>query len=340
MIQNRKRPRKQVAPAAEDYSIDAVQVGETDLMSEALLAMAWLDSDVKLRRGSESSVSRHEEYVCESDDGEHIQDTDWRETEYPFKQQSHVYSKDPPASSLTAVRMPDSTETPFSLWFIACSLVAHLSLRRIPGLKDLTLLLYMHASPHTALFVSSLVSISCGFLAAINRNQIRKLMRILNPTKETTNVYYAVAATVLGAYYLIPKFFMFLHFVIHHVPFVGALVVFWFLTVLVILSSVAAFGAIGMYSWDVSVTVHGCIKRWLGFKTGQKKVSSSLKRDSFSSESLSYSSYPQQQQQQQQPVSRKRGSMDSNERKRYYQLVRERQERYGVDIDAPSYVGF
>ncbi|KAJ3230365.1 hypothetical protein HDU81_004579 [Chytriomyces hyalinus] len=331
MIQNRKRARKQVAPAAEDYSIDAVQVGETDLMSEALLAMAWLDSDVKLRRDSDSSVSRHEEYVCESDDGEHIQDTDLGDTEYPFKQQPHVYSKEPVSSSL-AVRIPESTETPFSLWFIACSLVAHLSLRRIPGLKDLTLLLYMHASPHTALFVSSLVSITCGFLAAMNRKQIRKLMRTLNPTKETTNVYYAVAATILGAYYLIPKFFMFLHFVIHHVPFVGALVVFWFLTVLVILSTVAAFGAIGMYSWDVSVTVHGCIKRWLGFETTQKRVS---KRDSFSSESLSYSSYPQQQ-----PVYRKRGSMDSNERKRYYQLVRERQERYGVDIDAPSYVGF
>ncbi|KAI8622687.1 hypothetical protein BC830DRAFT_1088352 [Chytriomyces sp. MP71] len=297
---------KRAARAAEPEFSDrnSSRVGSDTHETDARLAMAWLEApsdfvqadtnfeskwevdwdeafNEAAHRVAASSQESHEEYVAESEDGEYLPEEPVP-AQIPFNPNvpRKRASLDSTSSSVGKESSTSSSgasagvaKQSFSLWLVGATLCSHFALQRIPFLRNIPFIIYFHFGdqPTIAVLITACISLSIGLLLAVNRATALRLAHSLNPTRETTAVYYALAATYIIPQWIIPRFFMALHYICHHVPIVGALVVFGFLVFLLFVLSFTAVSAIGIYSWDVTVTLHTAVKRWLGYDVSDKK---------------------------------------------------------------------
>ncbi|KAJ3062024.1 hypothetical protein HDU98_002067 [Podochytrium sp. JEL0797] len=184
----------------------------------------------------------------------------------------------PPATTTTTPPATPKTSTPpptipFTILLIATTLTTYSALHFLPFLRFLVIRLQRRFDPETALITTSLFSLSIGLLVSKNRLKTTHLLARLSPTKETTTVYKAIAISFVTAYHIAPRFFMALHAVCNHVPFFGAILVFLFLMSLLVAMFVLMLGAIGIYTMDVTSTLHHSLKRWFGFTPQPKPTS-------------------------------------------------------------------
>ncbi|KAJ3348774.1 hypothetical protein HDU83_001052 [Entophlyctis luteolus] len=155
----------------------------------------------------------------------------------------------------------DAVTGSFSAWAAVGAFTTHTAIHTLPFLRFALVRLQRSSGRANAQLLAALLSVSVGLAAASNR---RALVPIFNPTPETAAVYRAIAVSLL-LLQIIPRIFSALHFVCIHVPIVGGILV--FLTLLFAIGGmfVAMLFAVGAYTVDVTITVHGCLKRMFGF---------------------------------------------------------------------------
>ncbi|KAJ3096879.1 hypothetical protein HK100_005473 [Physocladia obscura] len=159
----------------------------------------------------------------------------------------------------------------FSFWLAGASVCCYYLLHAIPFLRFVVIRLQRKAGHSNALLMTSIFSALVGFYITVNRKEAVSSFKRVCPTKETAAVYNALAASVMLTH-VFPRFFMMLHFICNHIPLVGGVLVFSFMVVLIVCIFFAMLAAVGAYSVDVTVTLHGALKRWLGYGPAVENV--------------------------------------------------------------------
>ncbi|KAI9338841.1 hypothetical protein BDR26DRAFT_862864, partial [Obelidium mucronatum] len=154
----------------------------------------------------------------------------------------------------------------FSLWLTFSTLAVYASLHFFPFLRFFVVRLQRHASPETAVLYTAVFSVVAGLLISRNQDSVVRAVSMLSPTKETTTVYTVVGLSLLFAFHVAPRLFMGLHYICNHIPFVGVILVFFFLLVLIVAFFFLMVAAIGLYTRDVTVSLHAGLKTW--FRSG------------------------------------------------------------------------
>ncbi|KAJ3141383.1 hypothetical protein HK100_007419 [Physocladia obscura] len=153
----------------------------------------------------------------------------------------------------------------FSVWLTGASIGCYYLLHAIPFLRFVVIRLQRKAGRSNALLMTSIFSALVGFYIALNRKEAELAFKRACPTKETVAVYNAIAASIVFTH-VAPRLFMMLHFICNHVPLVGSVLVFLVMVVVIVGLFFAMLAAVSAYSVDVTVTLHGALKGWLGYR--------------------------------------------------------------------------